>query len=256
MRILVTFAVEAEFAPWRRLRNLRPRVVGSSEVFQAQIGRAAVDFVVTGIGIESALRVTRDVLSNEHDFCIASGFAGALRPDFKIGDILAAEAVQFLGKSKTLQSNRNLARHAAGDGAKCARMLLTSDHVVRTPAEKAQLAPFAEYVDMESFGVFSAAHEIKRPAVPIRVISDSHDGELPPGVELIMDKRGEIKVARVLRYVSKHPGSVPALIRLGRDSKTAAEALAAFLEAYIKKISFFAHGWFPEGQNLQEVASR
>lgn len=256
MRILVTFAVESEFAPWRRLRSLAHRKVDNLDTYQAQIGRAAVDFVVTGMGVENALRVTRSVLSNEHDFCIASGFAGALRPDFKIGDILAAEAVQFLGKSQTLQSNRNLARHAAGDGAKYAKMLLTSDHVVRTPAEKAQLSPFAEYVDMESFGVFAAAHEAKRPAVPIRVISDSHDGELPRDVELTMDQRGEIKVARVLRYVSKHPGSLPALIRLGRDSRTAAEALAAFLEVYIKKISFFTHGWFPEGQNLQEVASR
>lgn len=256
MRILVTFAVEAEFAPWRKLRNLRRRSVADFQVFEAQIGRASVDFVVTGMGVENAARGTRSVISDQHDFCIASGFAGALHPQYKVGDILAAESVQFLGKSKTLQSNRHLARHAEQDGAKYAKLLLTADHVVRTPAEKAQLAPFAEYVDMESFGVFSASQEAKRPAVAIRVISDGHDGELPVDIELTMSKRGAIKIGRVLRYVSKHPIRLPALIRLGRDSRTAAEALATFLEAYIKKISFFTHGWFPEGQNLEEVASR
>jgi hypothetical protein len=51
-----------------------------------------------------------------------------------------------------------------------------------------------------------------------------------------------------------HPINIPALIRLGRESKTAAEGLANFLEAYIKKISLSTHGW-PQG-NLSEVASR
>lgn len=256
MRILVTFAVEAEFAPWRKLRNLKQRQVGDVVVHEAKIGRAEVDIVVTGMGLDSATAATRIALSKEHDFCVAAGFSGSLRPKFKVGDVLAAEAVQFLGKSKTLQSNRNLARHAEQDGAIFARMLLTADHVVRTREEKSSLAPFAEFVDMESFGVFTAAHEIGRPAVAIRVISDGHNGELPRDVELTMTKRGQVKIGRVVRYLSKYPASLPALIRLGRDSRTAAEALAAFLEAYIKKISFFTHGWYPEGENLEEVAAR
>jgi len=256
MRILVTFAVEAEFAPWRRARNLKQRKIADFVVYEAKIGRASVDFVVTGMGLESAAAGTRSVLSKEHDFCIASGFAGSLRPKFEVGDILAAEAVQFLGKSKILQSNRNLARYAEQDGAVFAKMLLTADHVVRTKDEKSGLAPFAEFVDMESFGVFSAAHEIGRPVVAIRVISDGHDGELPQDVELTMTKKGQVKVSRVVRYLTKYPYLLPALIRLGRDSRTAADALAAFLEAYIKKISFFTHGWYPEGENLEEVAVR
>jgi len=256
VRVLVTFAVDAEFAPWRKLRNLKRRQVDGVVVHEAKIGRAEVDFVVTGMGIDNAASATRSVLKNEHDFCVASGFAGSLQPNFKVGDILAAEAVQFLGKSKILQSNRNLARHAEGDGAIFAKMLITADHVVRTPAEKSALAPFAEFVDMESFGVFTAAHEIGRPAVAIRVISDAHDGELPVNVELTMNKKGQVQIGRVVRFLARYPSTLPALIRLGRDSRTAAEALAAFLEAYIKKISFFTHGWYPEGENLEKLVAR
>src|SRR5580765_7191542 len=72
MRILVTFAVEAEFAPWRRARNLKQRKIADFVVYEAKIGRASVDFVVTGMGLESAAAGTRSVLSKEHDFCIAS----------------------------------------------------------------------------------------------------------------------------------------------------------------------------------------
>ncbi len=256
MRILVTFAVEAEFAPWRKLRQFKTRSIGDICVFEAQVGRAGVDFVVTGMGIENSSRVTKAVLTNDHQFCISSGFAGALRPQHKIGDVLVADAVQFLGKSKTLQCGRGLVSNAQQDGASRVKLLLTSDHVVRTAAEKAQLAPFADCVDMESFGVLSAAQQHGRPAVAIRVISDKYDGEIPADVELTMNQRGRVQIRRVVRYLSKHPIHLPALMRLGRDSRTAAGALCVFLEAYIKKTSFFTHGWFPEGEGLEEVAVR
>ena len=239
MRILVTFAVEAEFAPWRKLRNLARTELGQVTVYQAQIGRASVDFVVTGMGIENARRVTGVALSESHQFCIASGFAGALRPEHRVGNIVVAEAVQQLGKSKTLMSGRGLVRDAGLDGASRVKMLLTADHIVRTAEDKAQLAPFAAAVDMESFGVLSAAQERKRPAVAIRVISDRHDRDIPVDIETTMDERGRVRIGGVLHYLGRHLAHLPALIRLGRDSRTAAESLANFLEAYIKKISFF-----------------
>jgi len=108
MRILVTFAVEAEFAPWRKLRNLQPIAVGELQMFQAQIGRATVDFLVTGMGIENARRAAEVAMSVPHTICIASGFAGSLKATHKVGDILAARAVQQLGKSKTIECSRNL----------------------------------------------------------------------------------------------------------------------------------------------------
>lgn len=256
MRVLITFAVEAEFAPWRKLRDLREVKVGDVLVHQTRIGRAQVDFVVTGMGLHNAKQITSAVLTKSHDICIASGFAGALRSRHRVGDILVADAVQFVGKAKTLQCGKGLVSKASSDKATRVKMLLTSDHLVRTAEEKAQLAPFADFVDMESFGVLSIAHEIGRPAVAIRVISDQHDANLPRDIELTMDQKGRVQVGRMLRYLSKYPISLPALYRLGRHSRTGAEALAAFLEAYIKKLSLLTHGWFPDGEGLEEVAAR
>ena len=253
MRVLVTFAVDAEFAPWRKLRNLRQTKVGDIVVNQAQIGRALVDFVVTGMGAENAARVANAFMIEPYTICIAAGFAGALKPDYSVGMVLVAEGVQHLGSSKTLMGSRNLAHAARDDGAKMTK-LLTSDHVVRTIEEKAQLAPFAGAVDMESFAILAAAAAHNRPAVAIRVISDANDGEIPAFVDAMLDDKGEISAANALREVSRHPLQLPALIRLGRDSRTAAEALAHFLEAFVKKLSLSSHGWPPP--ELQEVASR
>src|SRR5260370_16599509 len=93
MRVLVTFAVEAEFAPWRKLRDLRAYKVGESSVYQAQIGRASVDFVVTGMGSENARRVANVVMAQPYTISIAAAFAGPLHPDHAIATILPSHAL-------------------------------------------------------------------------------------------------------------------------------------------------------------------
>ena len=256
MKVLLTLAVDAEFAPWRRLRNLCEIEVGGVTVRQAQIGRASVDFVVTGMGAQNARRVATIVMAQPYTLCIASGFAGALKPEYSIGSILVADAVQEIGKAKTLQSSRELVHAARSDGAFRAKMFLTSDSVIRTAEEKAKLAPFADAVDMESFAILSVAHERKLSAVAVRVISDTSTRDIPPFLDTLVDEMGRVNIGGLVRKVMRHPIQLPALVRLGRDSKTAAEALAHFLEAYIKKLSFLTHGWFPEGEGLAEVASR
>src|SRR5882762_4980858 len=100
MRALVTFAVEAEFAPWRKLRKLEQSLVSGVLVCTAQIGRADVDFVVTGMGVENAYRVTDAVMKEPYQFCITAGFAGALKETHSVGDILVADAVQLISNSK------------------------------------------------------------------------------------------------------------------------------------------------------------
>jgi adenosylhomocysteine nucleosidase len=254
MRVLVTFAVETEFAPWRRLRNLEEVRISGLTAFRGQIGRAQVDFVLTGMGVENAFRVTETALNEPYQVCVTAGFAGSLQVDHRVGNILVPDAVGILGKSETVRCGRNLVYAASRDGAKRVKLFLTVDHVVRSVDEKKRLAPFADAVEMESFGVLSAAAKRKRSAVAIRVISDSMRRDMPTIVDTAVDERGRVKIQEVARYVARHPLQLPALIRLGRDSRTAAEALAHFLEAFLKKLSFETHGYPPP--ELQEIAAR
>jgi len=243
--VLVTFAVEAEFAPWRKMRKFRVAETHGLAVFHTQIGRAEVDFVVTGMGLHSARRATEQAMSGTHyTICIASGFAGSLNAEHKLGDILVARAVQQLGQSKTIECSRNLYHSACQDRATPVQLFLTAEHPV-TSEEKKRLSPFGNAVDMESFAVLSIAKEKDVPAVAIRAISDRLDEDLPVDIEMTVDEKGQVKVGGVVRYVARHPLLLPALVRLGRKSATAAEALANFLEAYIKELSFRSHGWPP-----------
>jgi adenosylhomocysteine nucleosidase len=254
MRVLVTFALEAEFAPWRKLRTLESTVVDSVEIFRSQIGRAAVDFVVTGMGAENAYRGAETGMSFPHDICIASGFAGSLKETYRVGDVLVARAVQQLGKSNTIECSRNLFMAAYENQAVEAKMFLTSDRVIATAEEKQKLSPFADAVDMESFATLTVAKERNLSAVAIRVISDRFDEDMPVGIDTTVDEKGRVSVRGVVKHIARHPLRLPALIRLGRNSSTAAEALAHFLEAFIKELSFRTHGWPPS--ELQDVAAR
>lgn len=254
MRILVTFAVEAEFAPWRKLRNLAKRELDGYTLHETQIGRATVQFVVTGMGKENARKGTQVGLSSPQTICIASGFAGALNASYKVGDVVAASAVQELGKSKTLECSRNLAMAALENKALRARLFLTTDAVIGTAEEKKKLSPFADAVDMESFATLSVAQEKSVPAVVIRVISDVFDQDMPADIDTTVDEFGRVKIGGVVKHLATHPLQLPALIRLGRQTRTAAEALAHFLEAFIKELSFRSHGWPPT--ELQEIAAR
>lgn len=254
MNVLVTFAVEAEFAPWRRLRSPRAVAAGGLEIFQARIGRAAVDFVVTGMGGANARRGAEAAMSAPHTVCIAAGFAGSLRESHRIGDVLAARAVQELGNSETIECSRNLQLAARKNRAVDAKLFLSVDRLIGTAEEKRRLSPLADAVDMESFATLSAARQKRLPAVALRVVSDRYDEDLPAEIGTTVDERGRVKLGGVLRYAASHPLRLPALIRLGKQSHFAAEALAHFLEAFIKELSLREHGWPPQG--LQEVAAR
>jgi nucleoside phosphorylase len=253
MKILITYAAEAEFAPWLDLLKFETETVNGLEVRRTQLARATVDFVITGMGAANAQRVAEAVLSGEYSFCIVSGFAGALQSSVKLGDIVAPQKIQRDRDSSTILAAPNLVSSAAQDGAVSISTLLTADHVVSTADEKQRLSVIAEAVDMESFTILSVARTKNLPAAVIRVISDSFDANLPVDIDTMLDSQGNVKLRGVVRYVKKHPLAVPALMRLGRESKTAAEALAHFLEAYLKKLTFSTQGLPPS--ELQQVAA-
>jgi adenosylhomocysteine nucleosidase len=252
MNILVTYAVEAEFAPWRAL-NMEKVTIGNVTLQRAQIGPATVDFVITGMGAANAERVADAVISKTYSFCIISGFAGALKSSVKLRDIVAPETVQHHATRQTEICDHDLLSRASENGATRIATLLTTGHVVNTGAEKNNLSAFAEAVDMESFAILHAANKNHVSSAVVRVISDSFDRDMPSELETIVDAQGHVKISGVVRYVAKHPLMVPALVRLGRDSKSAAEALARYLESYIDKLSSATHGGPPPA--LQEVAA-
>lgn len=253
MRVLIVFAVNAEFAPWRKLRDFELIPARAVTLYRTQIGQATVDFVVSGMGLENARSASESAMSAPYNICIASGFAGSLRANHRVGEILIAQAVQQLGTSNIIECSRKLFLHGCHEGATPADIFLTTGKLVESNEKKKQLSLNGDAVDMESFAVLAAAKERNLPAVAIRAISDQMDEDMPANIDTTVDKRGRVRAGQILRFIASNPFQLPALLRLGGRSRTTAELLAKFLEVYIQKLCLDSAGDHPV--ELVEIAA-
>src|SRR3974390_432872 len=154
MKILVTFAVRSEFAPWqRRRRFLRPP--GEFPVFEAKFGGAQVRAILTGMGQDHALEAAKRSLGYKPDICISTGLAGSLREGDRPGDILAARLVSEAGEPVAVASHRELLSTAVDCGARQIERLATSKTLIARAEQKRELGNQAEAVDMESYTILA-----------------------------------------------------------------------------------------------------
>jgi adenosylhomocysteine nucleosidase len=231
MRILVTFAVRAEFAPWQRRRNFM-RLPGEWPVFEAAFGGAQVRAVLTGMGQEHAYEAAKKSLGYRPDLCISTGLAGSLRHGFRPGDILAARLVGEAGEPVAVASHRGLLSTAVDCGARQIERLASSKRLVARAEEKRKLGSEAEAVDMESYTILAEAARCGVPAVAIRAVSDTADFNVPYDFERARDARGQVRALDVFSQVLRRPAGLPDLLKLARDSRFASRRLADFLDVF------------------------
>jgi adenosylhomocysteine nucleosidase len=236
MKILVTFAVAAEFAPWQRRRNFR-RLTGTGSRFEAEFGAARVRAVLTGVGQVHALEAVRRALSERPEICISTGLAGALAGCYRPGDLLAARLVSELGEPVAVASHRELLSMARDYGARQIDRLATSPVLVARPEQKQAYASQADAVDMESYTILAEAARCGVPAVAIRAISDTANFVVPYDFGAALDAQGQIRVSRVVGQMLRHPSGFPALIALARNCRFAARRLADFLDVYVGAVA-------------------
>ena len=163
--------------------------------------------MVSGIGAALARgAAARAVELWQPKLLIAAGFCGALAPHLKVGDIVTSPRI------------------------------LSVDHMVCDPAEKARLREEhdADAVDMESAAVEAVCAEHNIPFLAVRAVSDTSDTRLSPAVERVLAS-GEPSVLAAMMAILRRPSVLGEFRRLARDTKRAAEALAAALAAIVTR---------------------
>jgi adenosylhomocysteine nucleosidase len=232
MRVLVTFAVEAEFAPWRRWRRFTETRNGVCTTYCVHFDEVEVAVLLTGIGGKSAWLQGMKQLWNGHmDICISSGLAGALRTDYQIGQLVAAKKVNF--RNWSIRADEVLLRAAVASGTTAVESFYTADHVVVAATEKKELGKVSDVVEMESGEVLHEAAGLGARVIAIRAISDVSEESLPLDFNRVTTESGEVSLSRVVAEIAKHPGAIPSLMRFGQHSKSAAEKLGLFLDRYL-----------------------
>jgi len=252
MRILVTFAVEAEFAPWRKLREFRTSSGSDTEYFLSKQEDSEIGVLLTGVGCRKAwVEATKAIWDGEVDVCVSSGLAGGLRPEHELGEILVAERVLASKWDRVVECDPLLVKSAEAARAERVHSFYTSDRVILESREKRKLGAFADAVEMESGEILFEAAAFGARVVAIRAVSDTADEDLPLDFNKVTSDKGDVSLMRILGIIASAPSSIPALVRFGRHSRSAAEGLAEFLEKYVCGLAAQASKSAPAGVLVQ-----
>jgi len=142
---------------------------------------------------------------------INTGFCGGLDPLLRVGDIVVWGKPPGLIQSQFTNGE-----------------IATTDRVAVTVTEKAALRAEtgAVAVDMEASVVSEKAREWGVPFYCIRAVSDTAFDDMPLDFNLYRDSEGRFSRARIALAAMAQPmRRVPALLRLDRNCRIAAEAL-------------------------------
>jgi adenosylhomocysteine nucleosidase len=179
--------------------------------------------VCGGIGAQSARRATEAVIAlYQPETVMSVGFAGALDASWKVGAILTP--VQVIDA-------QNGSRWDAGSG----KYVLVSVAVVAGVEQKKKLAGAygAQAVDMESAAVALGAQARGVRFSAVKVISDELDFELL-SMEKFIGVDGQFKTGKFVTFAAIRPWLWPRVMRLQKNSKSAAEALCTYLASRLK----------------------
>jgi adenosylhomocysteine nucleosidase len=238
VQLVVTFALDTEFAPWRRRHPFRPLADagGPCPVYDWRIGDLAVRVLLTGVGGARVLAAAPALERSRPDICIAAGLGGGLVPGLRRGTVVVAREV-LDGRGRAFQGDAALAARAEACGARPVGALVSADRVLVRAGEKAVMAATADVVDMETFSIFSVADRIRVPALAVRAISDEAGEDLPFDFNRLLDAQGRLRYGRLAAQLASRPHRLGRLVRLGRASARAADALARFLDRYVERLA-------------------
>jgi len=204
---LVCFALKEEAGAFRKL-------AGNS---------ANIQVLLTGIGKENAQRSVYETLRELTPIQIFTcGFAGALDPGLKIGDVVF----------QTVDGRLDQVLVEAGARA---ASFYCAPQMVTTAKGKAELwkRTGASVVEMESAYIHEVCVARGISCTTVRVISDVAAEDLPLDFNLLSNPDQSLNMGKLAWAVAKSPGKIPALIQLGRNSQLAAKRLAAVLKRVI-----------------------
>ena len=235
--ILVSLAVEAELAPWRRLRRFRQRQSSNSAVYETTVGCTPVVVVLAGVGARRADLTAALAAEHRPGAGIVAGVAGAAKAELEPGDVLVAEAVCDASENETAWSDPWLVDCAERCGAKRVRRFVTVSRIARTPETKSRLARAGEAAEMESMMVMQRWACEGIPAVAIRTIADSVNDTVPYDFEAASDSAGQVRLQSTFGQIIRRPWELPSLVRFGIASWRATVSLARYLDRFVEELA-------------------
>lgn len=215
-RALVCFPLKEEAAPFRPLAA----------------ARHGVEIILTGIGRENSQRSLEEALSRiEPELVLTCGFAGGLDPALSLGTVL----FHLEPTATTATTGAALRRTLLYAGAKPVRFYCSPRIAVTVEEKQALRAKTqADAVDMESDMIHAICRQRGLNCATIRVISDTASEDMPLDFNALSKPDLSLDYAKLAWAIARAPWKIPALLRLQRHCRFAAQRLAGVLDRVLE----------------------
>jgi len=219
---LITAAVTAEATPLVAALGLQrdQSLLHRRIVYTGTYRGHPIALIITGMGPSQAAHVVDTALRRiGPSRVLISGTAGAVDPELSAGALIAPRQV--------VEMSTGTAHEPTWSDA-VDRVLYTCDHVVATPAEKAELGERGtiDAIDMETAAIARLCEHYDTPWLCVRAICDEADMAVPAWSASLVNARGRPRVMGAIGCLLRGPHRLPAMLRLGRAAKLAAASLA------------------------------
>ncbi|NIQ00365.1 MAG: hypothetical protein GWM98_07985, partial [Nitrospinaceae bacterium] len=204
---------------------------GNAFVGQWQ-GRPIV-LVRSGMGCGSAKAALAEVAGKfDLEKAVSIGYAGALDPALRVGDLVVADKVIYLD---TLQTHSLPETPPESPSEVCRGTLLTVDTPAARPQEKKELRDqySAVAVDMETAALAEEAQARNLPFLSVRCITDTADQELIDCSHLVAED-GDVSKLKAGWHILTHPGDLKGMIDLGKNAQKATAHLTVYVTHLLK----------------------
>ncbi|GAN33577.1 MAG: hypothetical protein DYG83_09405 [Candidatus Brocadia sp. AMX2] len=250
--IAVFFALSQEMASLKSQVNIVKKIRYAHAVFyQAEFHGFPITLVQTGIGKNVSDVVHRLSKCFRIQLMVSSGFAGSVRPEVGIGDLVIGKHVLYSSQETweetikidstlscdtsiadlavALSSADNLRSHC-GD-------ILSVHKIIHQSSVKRHIGTktSAIAVDMESFVIGERANAMGIPFIVVRAISDGVDEDMEICEDMVTEG-GNVSISATVRYLLNRPHRIPYLNRLRKQTGCATKTLSVFFPNFITQI--------------------
>jgi len=211
-------AMPMELTPLRKRLGLRRTTLGDGPAYEGTLDGRPVVAIVTGMGpalATAGIERLLDAASPAPAVVVVVGITGAVDDATPLGTLVRPARV-IEGASGRQHVHEPL------DGGETRGVLWTTDAM--TPA--ADLPALREQgvvaLDMETAAIAQACEARGIRWTVVRAYSDrATDGSVDDDVFHLAHQDGTPDPKAVLRYVVRHPGRIPGLVRMGREADRA-----------------------------------
>ena len=217
--IAITFALRAESAEL------------AAQLRKEKIDDRQIMIWHTGVGQKhSQLRMNEFLEAERPDFLISSGFAGGVREDLQVGDLILANNFsdrQLLAKAQQILTSCKVK----------AVKIFTSTMIINSIADRNEIARAnnAAAVDMETAVIARACATHGVRMLSLRVVTDSLQEPLPAPPSILFNlEQQRTDLGKLITHLLRHPVAIGRLLRFARRMAGARAILGNAIVALLR----------------------